>query len=204
MTSNKLATSSSGLRANSRSLATGLKTHLGLCFHRFIEDRTLTIYLDQQNEGQLEHSIRVDVTPLNPFSYPAPGNPSYPKTFRTKIGEAGVVSLEAHIWPPNSQLPQYKLGNKAAARQVVLLLTGNGRLIQSGGWNGLVQHDSDRHSSLARVKIDLPSELDTVFGLNVQKSAVIVPPGFDLAVALARTDTVIRFGRVSARSPAGI
>lgn len=183
----KLATSSSGLRATVRLLATRLQTHLGLCFHRFIENRTLAIYLDQQTEGQAERSIRVDVTPLNPFAYPVPGNPFYPKTFRTKVAKMGTLSLEAHIWPPNSELPQYRLGNKAAARQGFYFYR-NGRLIQSGGWNGLVQHDSEPHGSLARTKIDLPPELDSAFGLNVQKSAVIVPPGFDLAVALARTD----------------
>ena len=183
----KLATSSSGLRSTVRTLATRLQTHLGLCFHRFIEDRTLAISLDQQTEGQPERTIRVDVAPLNPFAYPVSGNSDYPKIFRTKIGQAGRLNLSAHIWPPNSELPQYKLGNKAAARQGFYFYR-NGRLIQSGGWNGLVQHDSEPHSSLARVSIDLPPELDSAFGLNVQKSAVIAPPGFDLAVALARSD----------------
>src|SRR5208282_1396565 len=111
-------------------------------------------------------SVRVEVPPLNPFAYHAPGNPDYPKTFRTKIAQASTLSLEAHIWPPNSELPQYKLGNKAAARQGFYFYR-NGRLIQSGGWNGLVQHDSEPHGSLARTRIDLPPELDGTFGLNV-------------------------------------
>src|SRR3954471_13267850 len=53
-------------------------------------------------------------------------------------------------------------------------------LIQAGGGNGLVQHETEPHSSLARVRIDLPSTLDSSFGLNVQKSAVIVPTGFEI------------------------
>ena len=31
------------------------------------------------------------------------------------------------------------------------------------------------HNSLARIAIDLPPDYDSVFGLNVQKSNVIVP-----------------------------
>lgn len=180
----KLSVSSAGLRATLRSLAKRLETHLGLCFHRFLDERKVSIYLDQQTEGQAPHSYYVAVTPLDPFAYPASGSREYPKTFRTTIPGSGALNLEAHIWPPNSELPQYKLGNKAAARQGFYFYR-NGRLIQSGGWNGLVQHDTEQHSSLARVKIELPSELDDAFGLNVQKSAVVVPPGFELAVAAA-------------------
>ncbi len=180
----KLAVTSAGLRATLRTLAKRLELHLGLCFHRFLENGKVGIYLDQQTAGQAPHSFHVAVTPLNPFAYPASGNPEYPKTFRTAIDGSGTLNLEAHIWPPNSPLPQYKLGNKAAARQGFYFYR-NGRLIQSGGWNGLVQHDTEQHSSLARVKIDLPRELDGAFGLNVQKSAVVVPPGFGLAVTAA-------------------
>ena len=181
----KLATSSAGLRPTLRALARRLELHLGLCFHRFLEGRKLAIFLDQQTEGNAQHSIHVEVMPLNPFAYPASGRPDYPKKFRTSISGLGEFHFEGHIWPPNSELPQYKLGNKAAARQGFYFYR-NGRLIQSGGWNGFVQHETDPHSSLARVKVDLPPELDSTFGLNVQKSAVIVPPGFDVAVALAR------------------
>jgi hypothetical protein len=125
------------------------------------------------------------VAPLNPFYYPSSGESDYPKTFKTSLTQLGDLILEAHIWPPNSELPQYKLGNKAAARQGFYFYR-NRRLIQAGGWNGIVQHETDQHNSLARVKVDLPPELDAAFGLNVQKSAVIVPPGFELAVVTAR------------------
>jgi len=183
-----LAASSAGLRATLRTMAKRLETHLGLCFHRFIENRELTIFLDQQTAGHAQHSIRIQVVPLNPFLYPKTGKADYPKTFRTTIADAGSLDLEAHIWPPNSELPQYKLGNKAAARQGFYFYR-NGRLIQAGGWNGIVQHETDQHGSLARVRVDLPPKLDNAFGLNVQKSAVIVPPGFDLAVVTARAAT---------------
>jgi len=180
----KLSVSSAGLRPTLRALASRLETHLGLCFHRYLESGKVGIYLDQQTAGQTPHSFHVAVSPLNPFAYPASGSPDYPKTFRTTIDGSRVLHLEAHIWPPNSPLPQYKLGNKAAARQGFYFYR-NDRLIQAGGWNGLVQHDTEQHSSLARIRIDLPCELDDSFGLNVQKSAVVVPPSFCIAVTAA-------------------
>lgn len=61
---------------------------------------------------------------------------------------------DSHLWPPNSERPEYRLGNRAAARQGFYFYR-NSRLIQAGGWNGLVQNDAEPHGSLARVRIDL-------------------------------------------------
>jgi hypothetical protein len=88
------------------------------------------------------------------------------------------------IWPPNNELAEYRLGNRAAARQGFFFYR-NDRLIQAGGWNGLVQNETEPHSSLARVRVDLPPALDASFSLSVQKSSVIVPPGFVEAVQSA-------------------
>jgi hypothetical protein len=94
-----------------------------------------------------------------------------------RLAGVGEIPLEGHIWPPNSDQPEYRLGNRAAARQGFYFYR-NHRLIQAGGWNGLVQNDAEPHGSLARVRVDLPPSFDDSFSLNVQKSSVIVPPGF--------------------------
>ena len=99
----------------------------------------------------------------------------------------GTLRVEGHIWPPNSGLPEYKLGGRTAARQG-LYFYRNDRLIQAGGWNGIVDTEAEPHSSLARVLIDLPAKYDESFGLNVQKSAVIPPPGFEASVKSAVSD----------------
>lgn len=182
----KVPVSSAGLRNTLRGLAMRLQLHLGLCFHRFIEAGALSIFIDQQTAEEREHSIRVPVRALNPFAYPRSGHAKYPKEFLADIPGIGVLVLRAHIWPANSELPEYKLGNRAAARQGFYFYR-NGRLIQAGGWNGVVQHDTEPHSSLARIEVDLPTELDGAFGLNVQKSSVIVPPGFEAAVSLSKS-----------------
>ncbi len=180
----RFSQSPGGLRASLRTLQKKIEVHLGLAFHRYLEKGKVRIWLDQQIVGTPEHGIRVTLKPLNPFGYPESGRPDYPKMFPVSIEGIGTIETEAHIWPPNSELPAYKLGHKAASRQGFYFYR-NDRLIQTGGWNGVVQNDSEPHSSLARVRVDLPPELDEEFGLNIQKSAVVVPTGFEKAIAQA-------------------
>ncbi len=180
----KLPVSSRGLRYTLGLLHRRLELHLGLHFHRFLQRGTLRIFIDQQEHGEQEHQIRARVTPLDPFAYPYAPAEDYPRTFTVRIPSVGEIPAEGHIWPPNSELAEYRLGNRAAARQGFFFYR-NDRLIQAGGWNGLVQNEAEPHSSLARVRVDLPPALDSSFSLSVQKSSVIVPPGFVEAVQSA-------------------
>ena len=95
--------------------------------------------------------------------------------------------MKAHIWPPNAKDPQYKLGGGRVAARQGFYFYRNKRLIQAGGWNGWREHDAEPHSSLARVAVDMPPELDRHFRLNVQKSKVDVPPNFVSALEAARS-----------------
>lgn len=180
----KLPVSESGLRHTLRVLHRRLDLHLGLHFHRFLENGDLRIFIDQQVLGESEKQIRAEVQPLDPFGYDRSGAKGYPRVFSVDIPDIGSIDIEGHIWPPNSELPEYRLGGRAAARQGFYFYRNN-RLIQAGGWNGLMQSETEPHSSLTRVKVDLPPDFDAVFSLNVQKSSVIVPPGFDEAVRVA-------------------
>lgn len=188
----KLPVSKRGLRYTLRALHRRLELHLGLHFHRFLQRGLLRIFVDQQELGRSEHGIRAAIAPLDPFGYTEPPTPDFPATFRIALSDSGTLDATAHIWPPNSALPEYKLGNRAASRQGFWFYR-NDRLIQAGGWNGLVQHDSEPHSSLARVCIELPQELDARFSLNVQKSSVIAPHGFVEAVMTATDSTGATF-----------
>lgn len=168
----------SGLRYTLSTLERRLKLHLGLCFHQFLESGSVSIMLDQLLVDRPSQGVQASIAPLNPFGYSHSGDSEFPKVLSAEIAEVGHLSLEAHIWPPNCQTTEYKLGGRAAARQGFYFYR-NRRLIQAGGWNGLVQDDSEPHGSLARIKVDLPLEYDDHFGINVQKSKVLVPPGFD-------------------------
>lgn len=173
----KLPSHRRGLRYTLTSLETKLRLHLGLCFHRFLEAGSLRILIDQLLINRVGQGLQSDITSLNPFAYAESGHPDYPEAFRVNLTGIGPLELRAHIWPPNSEANEYRLGRRSAARQGFYFYR-NGRLIQAGGWNGLLQDETEPHSSLARVCIDLPIAYDEDFGVNVQKSTVLVPPVF--------------------------
>ena len=153
-----------------------LKLHFGLRFHRFIE-RGYRIMLDQQMADEPIRPYWVEIDPIDPFGYPQSGSEHYPKLYRCRDVLGGELQFEAHIWPPNSTDENYRLGKRASSHQGFFVYRKD-RLIQAGGWFGVVNDEKEPHSSLARIKLDLPESLEDLFALNVQKSTVIPPIGF--------------------------
>lgn len=173
-----------GLQKGLEQLSRRLHMHLGLHFHRFLESDGVRMWIEVRDLGDVEATRRQQISPINPFGYPTSGHPDYPKTVSVEIPGAGSLSVKAFIWPPNSKDIAYKLGGKAAQRQGFYFYRRD-RLIQAGGWNGVVEHEAEPHLSLARIAINLPPKLDSYFGLSVQKSRVVTPPAFVPAVAAA-------------------
>ena len=46
------------------------------------------------------------------------------------------IKIKAHIWPPNTEVPEYKLPGGSNGPQGFYFYRNN-RLIQGGGWNGI-------------------------------------------------------------------
>jgi hypothetical protein len=99
-----------------------------------------------------------------------------------------MLKLQAHIWPPHSSGTGYELGGGNVASRQGFYFYRNDRLIQAGGWNGF-RGEAEPHSSLARVSVDLPPEMDSIFRLKVQKSGLDAPPAFVEAIREARSGT---------------
>lgn len=157
-----------------------LSDHVGLYLHRFLSGKSVPkvrIHIDVRDDDAGMTSPPWPITALDPFGYPISGHKDYPKTFRADIPGVGVLSMKAHIWPPTSQSPNYKLGGKRVAIRQGLYFYRNGRLLQPGSWNGW-QSEGETHLSLARVEIHLTPELEESFRPNAQKAGVDVPPGF--------------------------
>jgi hypothetical protein len=169
-----------------------LSVELGIRFHRFIENETLEIYVDEQFAGEDEVTQSIPVLPLNPFSYESSGNASYPINLKLSVDGSSVVA-ECHIWPPRSSSPGYKLGGGKVALRQGFYFYRNDRVIQAGGWNGIRADDGEPHLSLARVRIDLPSSLDSLFKLDVTKSRLDPSPSF-IAALLAAKSGGVTFG----------
>jgi Histidine kinase-, DNA gyrase B-, and HSP90-like ATPase len=177
----RLSLGRQGLLKGLEQLSRRLHMHLGLHFHRFLETRGVRMWTEIHALDDEEASRRQSITAINPFKYPTSGHPDYPRTVHAEIPDVGSLTVKACIWPPNSKDIAYKLGGKAAQRQGFYFYRRD-RLIQAGGWNGVIEHESEPHSSLARLAIDLPPQLDSQFGLSVQKSRVVTPPAFAAAL----------------------
>lgn len=169
-------------------LITRLDHHVGMHFHRFLSMSKLKIFVDTQDvdTGLLGPQHRID--PLDPFSYPTTGRKEYPRKYICDVRDVGRLTLAAHIWPPRSKLPGYRLGGGRVSRRQGFYFYRNDRLIQAGGWNGY-RDDAEPHASLARVTVDLPAAFDEAFALNVQKTALVVPVGFFDALDQAKSGT---------------
>jgi histidine kinase/DNA gyrase B/HSP90-like ATPase len=161
-----------------------LKIELGIRFHRFIERGSLEISIDQQFGLEEPTGILTYVEALNPFSYEQSGHRDYPLTFDISL-EGVVITVECHIWPPKVNPPGYRLGGGKVAQRQGFYFYRNGRIIQAGGWNGVRVDDGEPHLSLARVKVDLPAALDSMFKLDVTKSRLDPSPNFINALQLA-------------------
>ena len=166
-----------------------LAIELGIRFHRFIEAKRLSVSIDQQFAGESEPLVRRNVTALNPFAYDASGHVDYPVPLTLKLGTASVVA-HLHVWPPKSRSPGYRLGGGKVALRQGFYFYRNDRVIQAGGWNGLRADDGEPHLSLARVCVDLPAAVDSMFKLDVTKSTLDPTPQFHQALLSAKRGDV--------------
>ncbi len=179
-----LQSAMSDFKKNLQKTIIELKVDLGLRFHRFLQSGELLIAIDVVKGLGNTPDTQIAVEPMDPFDYPKTGRKGYPATFKLEVGNTGVTAI-AHIWPAKSKDPNYKLGaGKVAARQGFYFYR-NDRLIKAGGWHNL-QSDAEPHSSLARVLIEMPPDLDSTFRLSVQKNDFNVPAEFIDAVRASK------------------
>jgi hypothetical protein len=173
-------------------LLESLKKHLGLVFHRYMRDHgsNLEIHIDTMEFDSKKTGIPQIVEALDPFGYSSAGAEGFPAEILME-GEAGnLFKITAHVWPPNSSSPNYRLHGGANNRQGFYFYRKN-RLIQGGGWNNLREIDS--HLSLARVEIDISPRVDFAFGLDVKKSQIILPPKYLDAIEKGKTNKGVTF-----------
>jgi Histidine kinase-, DNA gyrase B-, and HSP90-like ATPase len=159
--------------------------HLGMVFHRFLEDERLTVDFEVEDVDNAFVSPPVPVTPLSPFGYARSGRPDYPKELVAET--AGTpLSFRCHIWPGKSSTPQYRLKGNPAEHQGLYFYRRD-RLLQAGGWVGV--HTTDRRLQLARIEVDIDGDVTGLFHMNPEKSRVQVGPEFaGLAASASSTD----------------
>lgn len=140
-----------------------LATHLGMVFHRFIEDGVV---------------IRLGATPVKPWD-PFMQGKSFALPVDTVRYLTADIPVAPFVLPHHSQLTDAEYD--AAARisgwgaHQGFYIYRCGRLIVPGTWLNLGLRKDDQYK-LARIRVDLPNTLDAEWKLNVMKSHVAAPP----------------------------
>jgi hypothetical protein len=148
-----------------------LQHHLGLIFHRIIDDFGIGIGIDVQDAASGDSGPLMKVEAIDPFGYARSGVVGYPKTVSTDIDGVPLAAV-CHVWPGRSQLQQFRLPGRSPERCQGFYFYRRNRLIQAGGWNGLEVERRDLQ--LARVAVDMDDELveSGVYRLNPEKTRV--------------------------------
>ncbi|TYC79873.1 ATP-binding protein [Stappia sp. BW2] len=163
-----------------------IEAHLGLVFHRFLTAGSLILTIVVKHERR-SLALPRTVKPRDPFDYRRSGSEGWPKKLITELPGVGTLNMEAHIWPAGSLADGYLLGAKSGLRWQGFYFYRNHRIIQAGGWNGVVRNEPDNDLALARVSIELPPG---GLEMNVQKSALQVTAAQEQAFLGAQGDGI--------------
>ena len=169
---------------------TAVRRHLGLVFHRLIEAGEVEIGLDVEDVDTGATGPLFIIEPINPFGYMRSGAGAYPRKLPVDLGSKSL-SLEFHIWPGRSQLPEFKLPGHTPESHQGFYFYRNNRLLQAGGWNGLT--NPDRKLQLARIAVDISDDFSDVFTMNPEKTRVQTTPEFARSVEKASTADGLTF-----------
>ncbi|WP_419855951.1 ATP-binding protein [Candidatus Poriferisodalis sp.] len=159
-----------------------VRDHLGLVFHRLIHNETVSITLDIEDAEIGSTGLSQTAVPIDPFGYRRTGRASYPKLLLASFEEHSV-ELQCHLWPPRSELPAFKVPYRLHHKGQGFYFYRNDRLLQSGGWNGVIQ-PNDRYR-LARVAVDVNDELAGLLSMNPEKTEIRVVEPFVHAIESA-------------------
>ena len=142
--------------------------HLELVFHRFINAR---------GGGRVRMKMNgLDLNGIDPFLEDHPASTKSPEqTFSFGNGTIRVKGFTVPHHNKMSQSDYKKSGLKDGhAKNQGFYVYRRRRLIMHGGWFGLVRPSS--HRQLARVRVDIPVELDSEWRIDIKKSSAQLPP----------------------------
>jgi len=160
-----------------------LDAHLGLVFHRFIEQNKCKITIEVQQEKMIVY--QTVVSPINPFKYPKSGARGWPKKMTLKVMRGPnekplTVGVVAHIWPPRTKVPEYKIRRSGGRTNTIdsqgLFFYLNDRLLIAGGWSNI--RTPEAHLALARMELTLTPELQKIIEIVYTKDKAMVPLSF--------------------------
>lgn len=149
-----------------------LRVHLGVVLHRILARGAVSVVIDVLEEDYPEYGPGAPraVEPLDPFGYHRTGHPAYPQDLVLDLA-AGTATAGLHVWPAEGRADAaFALGHRSPLETQGLYVYRRDRLLQVGGWNGVVT--ASRDLAFARVALDLDSALATHVSINPEKADV--------------------------------
>ncbi|MGX5693987.1 ATP-binding protein [Dermacoccus abyssi] len=149
-----------------------LRRELGLVFHRIIATGRTRIEMDTFDVDLGFPGLVTSIEPTDPFGYRRSGHSTYPQELDLAMADGSrPVRATAHIWPSRSQSEAFNLGGRKGVDSQGLFVYRRDRLIQIGGWSGIVSPRPEWE--LARVSVDLDDEATEHARINPEKSGVV-------------------------------
>jgi hypothetical protein len=166
-----------------------LRSHLARVYHRFLSGEP----------GHSKTAISINglsVEPFDPFGYTFKGTQHLPE--ETVLVDGSEVRILPHILPHHSKISpsdyERLAGPEGYLRNQGFYVYRNRRLIIWGTWFRLAKQEE--LTKLARVRIDVPNNLDHRWAIDVRKSRAS-PPG----IVRVRLKQIIDRIRGSAKRP---
>lgn len=168
-----------------RSLVAESKKHVELVFHRFYENIEINY-----NNKRIEER--------DPFLLRSHGRQQTGRTKEISVDGVKIIVIPYTLPFANTLTQDEKalLGNpKSIFDEQGLYLYRNKRLISWGSWMRMgVRSELNK---LARIQIDIPSQLDSVWTLDVKKSSANIPDKVKEQIKVAIEDSIVRSRRTT-------
>lgn len=168
-----------------RSVVFESKKHVELVFHRFYSQ--IAIYY---------HGKRIERR--DPFLLESIGRQQTGRTSVIRVDGAEITVIPYTLPFANSLTPEEKalLGNpKSIYDEQGFYLYRNKRLISWGSWMRMgIRSELNK---LARIQVDIPSTLDSVWMLDVKKSSAKIPDKIKDRIKMAVEDSIVRSKRTT-------
>lgn len=147
------------------------RSHLGLVLHRILDEDGPDVVMGTRDVTTGDLGVVRRVTAIDPFGYRRTGDADFPQSLAIEMTNGPVpVRAVAHVWPPRSQDPGFKIGGEPGVEHQGFFVYRKDRLLQAGGWCGLW---ADRPGwELARVEIDLTATAANHVTINPEKSGI--------------------------------
>jgi hypothetical protein len=142
-----------------------VEQHLSMVFHRFIEKKKLIIWLNGLALGS-----------WNPFMTDEPATQSFPAESYDKGRILITGFVLPHVTKINAEKWNTAAGSYGWTAQQGFYIYRKDRILLAGDWLGLFK--KDEHTRLARIMVEIDSDLDFSWQIDIRKSRAIPPKMF--------------------------